>query len=79
VSYLADNVILMRYFEAHGRVRRALSMVKKRTGGHEDTIRELSVGGGRLVVGPPLEEFRGVLSGTPEYVGDGELGRRGGA
>lgn len=69
VSYLADNVVLMRYFEAHGRVRRAVSMVKKRTGKHEDTIRELSIEGGRLVVGPALDEFRGVLGGSPEYVG----------
>jgi len=51
-------------------VRRAVSMVKKRTGKHEDTIRELSVEDGRLAVGPALEHFRGVLSGTPEYLGD---------
>ena len=70
VSYLADNVILMRYFEALGRVRRAVSMVKKRTGRHEDTIRELSIENGRLAVGPVLEQFRGVLSGTPAYLGD---------
>lgn len=69
VSYLADNVILLRYFEAQGRVRRAVSVVKKRTGPHEDTIRELSVENGRLVVGPALDQFRGVLGGTPEYVG----------
>ncbi len=75
VSYLADNVILMRYFEANGRVRRAVSMVKKRTGGHEDTIRELSVENGRLVVGPALDQFRGVLGGSPEYVGHGTAGR----
>ena len=71
VSYLADNVILMRFFEALGRVRRAVSMVKKRIGQHEDTIRELSVEGGRLVVGPALDEFRGVLGGSPEYLGGG--------
>ena len=75
VSYLADNVILMRYFEAHGRVRRAVSVVKKREGRHEDTIRELSVEDGRLVVGPALDQFRGVLGGTPEYLGDRERGR----
>ena len=70
VSYLADNVVLMRYFEAHGRVRRAVSVLKMRTGGHEDTIRELSVVDGRLVVGPALDRFRGVLAGSPEYLGD---------
>jgi circadian clock protein KaiC len=69
VSYLADTVVLMRYFEAHGRVRRAVSVVKKRTGRHEDTIRELSIEGGRLVVGAPLVDFRGVLGGSPEYLG----------
>jgi circadian clock protein KaiC len=76
VSYLADNVILVRYFEAHGRVRRAVSMVKKRTGQHEDTIRELSVEDGHLVIGPALEEFLGVLSGTPEHVGGAGAGGR---
>lgn len=75
VSYLADNVILMRYFEAHGRVRRAISMVKKRTGRHEDTIRELSVENDRLLVGPALDQFRGVLTGTPEFIGDRVAGR----
>jgi circadian clock protein KaiC len=70
VSYLADNVILMRYFEAHGRVRRAVSMVKKRTGRHEDTIRELSIENDRLLVGPALDQFRGVLTGSPEFIGD---------
>ena len=77
VSYLADNVVLMRYFEAHGRVRRAVSVVKKRSGQHEDTIRELAVDGGRLVVGPALDQFRGVLSGTPVYVGNGDRGQGG--
>jgi circadian clock protein KaiC len=77
VSYLADNVILMRYFEAHGRVRRAVSVVKKRTGQHEDTIRELAIEGSRMVVGPALDQFRGVLSGTPEYLGDRDRGQGG--
>lgn len=71
VSYLADSVILLRYFEAQGRVRRALSVVKKRTGGHEDTIREFQIITGRgLRVGPPLKEFQGVLHGVPTYVGE---------
>jgi circadian clock protein KaiC len=69
VTYLADTVILLRYFEALGRVRRAISVVKKRTGSHEDTIRELQISGRGIVVGQPLEEFQGVLRGVPTYVG----------
>lgn len=70
VSYLADTVILLRFFEAGGKVRKAISVVKKRSGGHEDTVRELKVGPGRIMVGAPLAEFQGVLSGVPMYVGD---------
>lgn len=70
VSYLADNVILLRFFEAEGKVRKAISVVKKRSGGHEDTVRELKVGPDRIIVGAPLSEFHGVLSGIPVYVGD---------
>jgi circadian clock protein KaiC len=74
VSYLADNVVLTRFFEAGGRVRLAVSVVKKRTGRHETTIRELTMQDGRLRVGAPLQQFRGVLTGTPEYTGaDAEL------
>jgi circadian clock protein KaiC len=69
VTYLADTVILMRYFEAQGRVRRALSVVKKRTGGHEDTIREFQIGSKGLTVGPVLHSFQGVLRGVPTFVG----------
>ncbi|MEY4514695.1 MAG: hypothetical protein RLZZ450_6817 [Pseudomonadota bacterium] len=69
VSYLADTVMLTRYFEAHGRVRKALSIVKKRSGMHEDTIREFAVTGSGLVVGEPLSNFHGVLTGTPQYEG----------
>ncbi|TWU17574.1 Circadian clock protein kinase KaiC [Novipirellula galeiformis] len=69
-SYLADSVILFRYFEAAGEIRQAISVVKKRTGSHERTIREFKLSDHGLVVGPPLREFRGVLAGTPEYVGD---------
>lgn len=68
VSYLADSVVLLRYFEAAGEIRQAISVVKKRTGGHERTIRELRLGPG-IRVGPPLTEFQGVLSGMPTYVG----------
>lgn len=65
-TYLADAVILLRYFEDAGRVRKAISVVKKRTGRHEDTIRELVIDHAGLHVGPPLTDFRGVLTGVPE-------------
>ncbi|HSI34411.1 MAG TPA: ATPase domain-containing protein [Tepidisphaeraceae bacterium] len=68
-TYLADNVILFRYFESRGRVRRAISVAKKRSGKHEATIRELSVGERGIEIGEPLEEFHGVLTGVPTYVG----------
>jgi circadian clock protein KaiC len=70
ITYLADTVILMRYFEALGRVRRAISVVKKRTGSHEDTIREFQIDSNRgITLGDPLVEFQGVLRGVPTYVG----------
>jgi len=72
ISYLADTVILLRYFEAGGVVRKAISVLKKRTGAHEDVIREFKIRGDRLEVGAPLSEFRGVLTGVPEYTGAGE-------
>jgi circadian clock protein KaiC len=70
VTYLADTVILLRYFEAFGQVRRAISMLKKRTGSHENTIREFALTSKGITVGPVLENFQGVLRGVPEYVGD---------
>jgi circadian clock protein KaiC len=69
LSYIADNVLLSRFFEAGGKVRKALSVVKKRGGVHEDTIRELTLGNGTISVSPPLKEFRGVLTGVPIYLG----------
>jgi len=69
VTYLADTVIMLRYFEAMGRVRRAISVIKKRTGSHEDTIRELQISGNGITLGAPLVEFQGVLRGVPTYVG----------
>lgn len=72
VSYLADTVVLLRYFEVRGAVRQAISVVKKRSGDHERTIRECRVGEGGLRVGPPLHEFQGVLTGVPSYVGEDE-------
>jgi circadian clock protein KaiC len=70
-TYLADNVLLFRYFESRGHVRRAISVVKKRSGKHEHTIRELNVTEQGLYIGAPLEEFQGVLTGVPTYVGKG--------
>jgi circadian clock protein KaiC len=64
-SYLADAVILMRYFETRGEVRQAISVVKKRGGAHERTIREFRMDKGRIHVGPPLRDFRGILTGVP--------------
>jgi circadian clock protein KaiC len=69
VTYLADTVILLRYYEATGRVKRAVSIIKKRTGWHEDTIREYRIGNRGLSLGGPLDEFQGVLRGVPTYVG----------
>jgi circadian clock protein KaiC len=69
VSYLADTVVLLRYFEADGRVRKAISVLKKRGGAHAADIRELTLDPGGLRVGPPLAGFRAVLSGQPEWVG----------
>jgi circadian clock protein KaiC len=69
VSYLADTVVLLRYFEAIGEVRKAISVLKKRSGPHEQTIREFRIQVGGLNVGPPLRTFQGILSGTPEYLG----------
>jgi circadian clock protein KaiC len=70
ISYLSDTVLLLRYFEAGGMVRQALSVVKKRVGAHERAIREFQLVGSRITVGPPLTEFRGVLTGVPHYAGD---------
>ena len=69
VTYLADTVILLRYFEALGKVRRAVSVIKKRTGAHEDTIREFRIGPTGIHLGAPLDEFQGVLRGVPTFVG----------
>ena len=68
VTYLADTVVLLRYFEALGRVRRAISIIKKRTSSHEHTIREYSIGERGLTFGDPLTGFHGVLRGVPTLV-----------
>ncbi|WP_312406907.1 ATPase domain-containing protein [Rhizobium sp.] len=70
VSYIADAVVLLRFFEAEGRVRKAISVIKNRGGAHEDTIRELRIDDRGVRVGEPLSRFRGILTGTPEYLGD---------
>jgi circadian clock protein KaiC len=70
LTYLADTVILLRYFEAYGRVRRAISVVKKRTSAHEDTIREYKIDSRGLSLGEPLANFQGVLRGVPTVVGE---------
>jgi circadian clock protein KaiC len=72
ISYLSDAVILLRYFEARGEVRRAISVVKKRSGTHETTIREFQLNSQGLKVGQPLVDFSGIFTGTPQYVGDAE-------
>ena len=70
ISYLSDTVVMLRYFEAEGIVRRAISVVKKRSSAHEYAIREFFLSHGGLRVGPPLKQFRGILTGTPTYVGE---------
>jgi len=69
VSYLADNVLLLRYFEAMGEVRQAVSVVKRRSGPHERLIREMRIEDGKVLIGEPLKNFTGVLTGTPEFSG----------
>lgn len=70
-SYLCDTVILLRYFEHAGRIRKAISALKKRTGGHEAAVREFEIGPDRVRVGAPLTNFHGVLTGNPVYGGEG--------
>ena len=72
ISYLADTVVMLRYFEADGRVRKAMSVLKKRSGIHEETIREYRMGPPHgISVGKPLTGFRGILTGVPSYLGGG--------
>ena len=70
LTYLSDTILLFRMFEAEGALRRALSVVKKRTGGHENTIRELRLTPEGVHVGAPLTDFRGVMTGVPRFVGE---------
>jgi circadian clock protein KaiC len=73
VSYLADTLLMLRFFEAHGEVRKAISVLKKRSGGHELTIREFQITDQGVRVGSPLREFQGVLTGVPEFIGQRSL------
>jgi circadian clock protein KaiC len=75
VSYLADTVLLTRFFEARGAMRKALSVVKKRSGAHEDTIRELSMSRKGVNIGPALVDFEGVMTGVPRFLGGGQAAR----
>ena len=82
ITYLADTVILFRYFEAGGQVRKAISVLKKRSGKHERAIRELRLSDKGITAGEPLTKFRGVLTGVPTYEGSADTllagGSRGG-
>jgi circadian clock protein KaiC len=70
VTYLSDSVLLLRFFEDRGRMLRAMSVMKKRTGPHENTVREFSITASGIVLGEPLVEFQGVLRGAPVSAGE---------
>ncbi len=70
LTYLADSVIVTRYFEAFGAIKKAISVVKKRSGVHEETLRELKIGHGGAIVGPVLKDFSGIFTGTPRFTGN---------
>jgi circadian clock protein KaiC len=70
LSYLSDTVVSLRYFEAYGEVKQAITVVKKRSGGHEKTIREFKLVSGKgIIIGEPLKQFQGVLTGVPSFHG----------
>jgi len=78
-SYLSDTVVLLRFFEARSEVRIAISVIKKRTGAHERTIRELRFEGSAITIGDPITDFAGVLSAAPQLVaalGQSRAGRK---
>lgn len=72
ITYLADTVVLLRFFEQSGRIKKAISVIKKRIGAHEDTLREFRIDNQGVRVGAPLEQFQGVLTGVPVFAGRGE-------
>jgi len=69
-SFLADNVLLLRYFEANGEIRQAISVFKKRGSQHERTIREISISSTGIHIGPALKQFRGILTGVPVFLNE---------
>lgn len=69
LTYLADTVLVMRFFEAFGQIKKAISVIKKRSGAHEKSLRELRIGQGGVIVGPVLKYFSGIFSGIRKYVG----------
>jgi len=73
MTYLSDAALLLRFFEADGEIRRAISVIKKRTGAHENAIREMMIDGQGVQVGDKLQGFRGILTGVPTYVGGERL------
>lgn len=73
-TYLADNVVMFRNFEAFGELRRAIAVTKKRSGEHELTLRELRISSRGIFISEPLHEFQGVLTGVPTYHGPGNPG-----
>jgi circadian clock protein KaiC len=75
LTYLADTVLLLRYYEARGEVKQALSVIKKRSGNHERTIREISIGKNGISLGEPLRNLQGVLTGVPKFL-NGEEGKQ---
>jgi circadian clock protein KaiC len=75
LSYLADSVVLFRYFEAMGEIKQAISVVKKRSGMHERAIRELLFSDGKISVGQPLKQFQGIMTGVPQLAAAQEAGR----
>jgi circadian clock protein KaiC len=72
LSYLSDTVVQLRYFEAHGEVRQAISVIKTRTTRHERTIREFQIGLNGLQLGEALHQFQGILTGVPTFSGEGK-------
>jgi len=78
VSYLADAVLMLRYYEAEGEIHKAISVLKKRSGAHETAIRDFSLNSAGIKVGPPLRQFRGILSGVPIVNSDSNSNSNGG-
>jgi circadian clock protein KaiC len=72
-SYLADSVVMLRYFEYAGKVKKAISVVKKRSGEHEESIRELRFNAEGIHLSEPLAQFHGILSGIPQHISGGDL------